>query len=162
MTYANLVKQLKNSQSYLIILSHPLHPSPGSTRNRSPERTWTCSIVWRTLIWSSYSILFIRLQLVRVVNSSNNRPSSHKNWRRWDRMIRWEVSSDHSSDHPILLIRLQSVRELGQFFWIPLIWSLLPVNPIIFILLQQEGKLCRLSFGLFLITFRIVQKKVIT
>ena len=68
--------------SHLIIPSHPLHPSPGSTwtwsycikvsyliipshpLHPSPDRMWTWSIVLRSLIWSSHPILFIRLQNV--------------------------------------------------------------------------------------------------
>ena len=38
---------------HLIISYNPLHPSPG--------RTWTWSIFWIPLIWSSLPILFIRL-----------------------------------------------------------------------------------------------------
>ena len=49
--YVNLVNCL--NISHLIILSHPLHPSPVCT--------WTWSNVWISLIWSSHPILFIRL-----------------------------------------------------------------------------------------------------
>ena len=53
--YVNLVNCL--NISHLIIPSHPL--------NLSPVCTWTWSIVWISLIWSSYPILFIHLQSVR-------------------------------------------------------------------------------------------------
>ena len=78
--YVNLVNCFKIS--YLIIPSHPLHPSP--------DRTWTWSNVLRSLIWSSHPILFIRLQGVRELR---------------------QLFLDISSDHPILFVDLQRARH---------------------------------------------------
>ena len=108
--YVNLVNWFKISQ--LIIPCHHLH--------RSPASTWTWSIVFRSLIWSSHPILFICLQRVRELGqlfydlSSDHplHPSPARTWT-WSTVL-WSLIW---SSHPILFIRLQFVRELGQLFY---------------------------------------------
>ena len=85
--YVNLINCLKTS--HLIVSSHSFHPSP--------ESTWTQSIVWRTLNWSSHPILLTRL------------PECTWTWWSVWRPLIW-------SSHPILFTCLQIVRELGQLF----------------------------------------------
>ena len=62
----------------------------------SPESKWTWSVVWISLIWWSYPITFILLQMVRELQVDQ----SFRDFKK--------------SDHPILFIRLQGVRQLDQ------------------------------------------------
>jgi hypothetical protein len=139
---------------HLIILSHPLHPSP--------ECTWPLSFVWISLIWSSYPIFFIRLQHVRefgvfflktssdhsipfsssvsrmyvtsvnclntshlIIPSHPPRPSPGCTW---TSSIVWKPLI--WSSHPILFIHLQAVRELGHLFEILSSNHSIPSSPV--------------------------------
>ena len=71
--YVNFINWFKASD-YLILFIHLQHvrepqsfehPSFDHPLHPSPDRTWTWSVVSGPLIWSSYPILFIRLQKVR-------------------------------------------------------------------------------------------------
>ena len=64
--YVNLINCL--NIAVLIILSLPLHPSQ--------ESTWTWTIVWIPLFWSSRPILLIRFQNVRDLRQLFGNPSS--------------------------------------------------------------------------------------
>ena len=68
------------------LTDHPLIPSPGST--------WFGSIDYKTLIWTSHPLLFIRLQSVCELVQ----------------FLRSLIQSSHA----ILVIRLQNVCELGS------------------------------------------------
>ena len=109
--YVNMLNCLNTSR--LIILSHPLHPSPG--------RTWACSIVWiphliilyhllhpspeRTWTWT---IVWILVHLIIFLSSP-----AHRTWT--SSIIFYKNPwSDLSQLHP-----LQDVRELHQLFEYP-------------------------------------------
>ena len=155
--YVNLINLLKTS--HLIIPSRALHLSPASKFGQFlitsqliihslllhpfPESTWTCSIVWRPLIWSFLPLLFICLQQVRwfgqILKTSlislfiplqlvrelvNFLKTSHliipsyslrlSPGSMWIWLIIWKPLIQ--SSFPFLFIRLQVVRELGQLF----------------------------------------------
>ena len=116
----NLVSCFRTS--HLIILSHPLHPSP--------ESTWTRLIVW-ILDWQCHLIIFLfnprypstgRTSAYSIVWISHNiwpfyppHPSPDRTWT-YSTIWRLVISLFYLT----LFTRLQGVRELAQLFELPL------------------------------------------
>ena len=94
--YVKLVNYLN---TFHLILSHPLHPSPGSM--------WTWSIVWIPVIWSSRLFCFVCLQFVRELS---------------------QLFEYLSSDHPIPPFHPSpGSMWTWSIVWIPVIWSSYPI-----------------------------------